>query len=132
MVSLDDAIAIATSLPEVAEGTKWGNRTWSVDGNGFMWERPMSKADIKRHQPAPPPEGPIIAIATEDLHEREAILALGRPGFFTIPHFDGYPAYLIGLVAAEPGHISEAIIDAWLTAAPQVLTTVYLEQHPIE
>lgn len=91
----------------------------------------MSKADIKRHLPALPPEGPIVAIATEDLHEREAILAMNRPGFFTIPHFDGYPAYLIQLDIVDRDHLCEALFDAWLVAAPTDLATAYLNEHPL-
>jgi len=118
-------------MPEVVEGTRWGNRTWLVNGRGFAWERPMSKADIKRHLPALPPEGPIVAIATEDLHEREAILAMNRPGFFTIPHFDGYPAYLIQLDLVDRDHLSEALVDAWLVAATTDLADAYLNEHPL-
>jgi len=44
----DDVAAIAESLPAVTVGVKWGRRTWLVGGKGFAWERPLSKADIKR------------------------------------------------------------------------------------
>jgi hypothetical protein len=91
MVSIEDAAKMAMLLPEVVEGMKWGHRTWSVDGKGFAWERPLSKADIKRYRPAAPPEGPILAIAADDLGEREAILAENRPGFFTIAHLRAIP-----------------------------------------
>lgn len=131
MVNLEHVRSMALSLPEVVEGTKWGNRTWLVNDRGFVWERPISKADIKRHRPAPPPEGPIVAIAAEDLHDREAILAMKRPGFFTIPHFDGYPAYLIQLDLVDRDHLNEALVDAWLAAAPTDMATAYLNDLPL-
>jgi hypothetical protein len=130
MVSMDDVAQMAMLLPEVVEGAKWGNRTWLVDGKGFAWERPLSKADIKRYGPIAPPEGPILAIAAEDLGEREAILATNRPGFFTISHFDGYPAYLIQLDIVDRDHLGEALVDGWLCCAPPRLADEFLERQP--
>jgi hypothetical protein len=130
MVSIEEAAGMAMLLPEVVEGIKWGNRNWSVDGKGFAWERPLSKADIKRYGPTAPPEGPILAIAAEDLGEREAILAANRPGFFTISHFDGYAAYLIQLDIVDRDHLEEALVDGWLCCAPARLANEFLERQP--
>src|SRR5437763_14653364 len=94
---MDEAAAIALGRPEVEEGERHGNRTWSVRGKAFAWDRPFSKADIRRFGAEPPPAGPILAVRVADLHEKEAALAEGLPGFFTIPHFDGYAAILIQL-----------------------------------
>ena len=40
MVTWDDVERIATALPEVTEGTSWGNRCWKVKGRTFAWVRP--------------------------------------------------------------------------------------------
>jgi hypothetical protein len=61
-VTVDDAARLALELPEVTEGERRGNRTWLVSGKGFAWERPFSKADLKRFGDATPPEGPILAV----------------------------------------------------------------------
>ena len=74
MVSLDDAARMAMELPEVEEGERHGNRSWSVGGKTFAWERSFSKADIKRFGDDPVPEGPIVAVVVDDLGEHIALL----------------------------------------------------------
>jgi hypothetical protein len=121
MVSVDEAARMALELPEVTEGERHGHRTWSVAGKGFAWERPFSKADIKRFGDAAPPDGPILAVRVADLNEKEAVLAAQLKGFFTIPHFDGYAAVLIQLKAVTRRPLREAIVDGWLACAPNRL-----------
>ncbi len=115
-----------TELPEVTEGTRHGNRTWFVAEKAFAWERPFSKADIKRYGDITPPAGPILALRTADLADKEAVLAAGAKGFFTIPHFDGFAAVLVQLKAATKRPLRGAIEDAWLACAPARLSDAYL------
>jgi hypothetical protein len=133
VVSLDDVAAMAMGLPEVEEGEFHGRRTWTVRGGkkpkAFVWERHFSKADVRRYGDARVPGEPIVAITVEDLSEKEAVLQAGHPGFFTIPHFDGYSAVLVELGEADDESLHAAIVDGWLACAPAELAKEYLTRE---
>ena len=129
MVTLDRVAALAGEFPGVAEADRHGNQTWSVAGKAFAWDRPFSKADLRRFGGDPVPEGPILAVRVADLAEKEAVLAANREAFFTISHFDGYAAILIRLRGSTVRAVREALLDGWLACAPSTLANEYLSSR---
>jgi len=128
VATIDDAARLAFGLPQVTEGLKFGHRTWYVAGKSFAWERPLSKADIKRFGPATPPDGPLLAVSVADLGEKEAVLQAHPDVVFSITHFDGYAAVLVKLNKVGKRVLKELVLDAWLAAAPPALAEEYLKR----
>jgi len=128
VLTLDDVRRAAAALPEVSEVDRRGSLTWSVEGKVFAWERPFTKADVKRFGDQSPPPDPIVAVRVADLAEKDAVLAEGRPGVFTIPHFDGFAAVVICLPHTDAATLHELLEDAWLCRAPAKLIAAYSRQ----
>ena len=125
MATWDDVARIALALPETTEEQAWGNRHWKVRGKGFVWERPLRKSDLKVLGDAAP-EGPILGARVEHLVAKEALVQDPSKVFFTIPHFDGYPAILVLLDEIDLDGLDEVIVEAWLCRAPKRVADAYI------
>jgi hypothetical protein len=126
-MTLEDVAQFALGMPEVEERERHGHRTWFVGDKPFAWERPFSKADLKRFGSELPPDGDIVAVKVADLDEKEAALAAQPSSFFTIAHFEGYAAVLIQLKKVSKKALREAVVDGWLECAPPTLVRHYLD-----
>lgn len=101
MVTWDEAVALATALPEVEVTTSYGTPALKVAGK--LMGRLRSDSDGS------------LALKTSD---KDALVAGDDPAYFTTPHYDGYDYVLINLELADPEELAELIDDAWHIAAP--------------
>ena len=134
MPTLDDVRAIALGFPGVQEGVDGhrGGATWGTRAAGFVWERGPTGRDLEllaalgREWPA----GDVVGVRTDGLPAKQALLETYPDAFFTIPHFDGYPAVLVRLDTVDLVQLREVITDAWLMKAPKRAAKAWLAQHP--
>lgn len=133
MATWDDVRRIALALPETFEHTSRGSLSWRVkhreNGKNFVWERPLGGRDRERFGDAAP-DGPILGARVPDLGAKEAVLASDPDVYFTIPHFDGYPAVLVLLERIDVAALEELIVEAWLCRASRTAVKRYLAEHP--
>jgi hypothetical protein len=127
MATWDDVRRIALALPETSERVSRDLRGWQVKDKGFVWERPLRRADLEALGDAAP-DGPILGARVEHLGAKEALLASEPEVFFTTPHFDGFPAVLVRLDRISLEVLDEVIVEAWLARAPKRLATAYLDE----
>lgn len=126
MASWNDVCRIALGLPETGQEESRGLASWRVRDKGFVWERPLRKADL-RALGDDAPQGPILGAYVEHLGAKEALLADDPDVFFTTPHFGGYPAVLVRLDAIAVDDLEELIVEAWLARAPKRAAQAYLD-----
>jgi hypothetical protein len=126
MATWDDVHELAMALPGAQETTRWGNRTWAVQ-RGFVWARPLRRADVEAVGEEP---GPILAVRVAHEHEKRALLAEDVDVFFTIPHFDGHPTVLVRLDRVSRSRLAELVVSAWAEVAPHAAVAAYLAEHP--
>jgi hypothetical protein len=127
MATWDDVRRLALALPETNERESRGLRGWRVKDKGFVWERPLRRADYEALGDEAP-DGPILGARVEHLGAKEALLADDPAVFFTTPHFDGYPAILIRLDHITLEDLEELVTEAWLASAPKRLAKAFIDQ----
>ncbi|MGH8826008.1 MAG: MmcQ/YjbR family DNA-binding protein, partial [Jiangellaceae bacterium] len=68
----------------------------------------------------------VLGVRVPDEGDKHALISSNPDMYFTIPHFDGYPAVLIRMDQADPEELAELIEEAWLLRAPRRLAKEYL------
>lgn len=129
MADWSDVRRSAMALPEVSEGTSYGNTAWKVRDKGFVWERPLGRKDVE-DLGAAAPDGPVLGVRVADVGVKEALIADDPDVFFTTPHFDGYPAVLVRLDRIGVPELGELVTEAWLLRAPKRAVKEYLAANP--
>ncbi|MGY1735392.1 MmcQ/YjbR family DNA-binding protein [Geodermatophilus sp. SYSU D00684] len=125
MATWADVRRLALALPGTTEGTSFGRPAWKVRDRAFVWERPLSRADVEQLGDAAP-EGPVLGAAVADEGVKHALVADDPAVYLTTPHFDGYAAVLVRLDAIDVAELGELVTEAWLARAPARLAREYL------
>ena len=129
MADWDDVRRLALAPPETGEKASYGGApSWTVKGKGFVWDRPLGRTDLAALGKAAP-DGPVLGAHVPDLGAKEALLAAEPEVYFTIPHFDGYPAVLVRLHRIDVAELEELIVEAWIARAPKRLAAVFLSER---
>jgi len=100
----DDVRRIALGLPEVIEKPSYNTPGFRVKDKLFLRIRTEA-------------EGGLV-VFTEDLGEKDALLASNPAAFFTTPHYDGHASVLVHLEKVGVDELTELITDSWLVKAP--------------
>jgi hypothetical protein len=129
--TLADLHALCLSLPEVEQGTSWGNRpTYLVrqrpKPRGFVLEREP------RHDAIDPATGEeyqdLLVIRTANAEDKAALVESDGP-FFTIDHFRSYNAVLLQqsrVGELDVDELREVLTEAWVAVAPKSLAKKFL------
>ncbi|GAA4858088.1 MmcQ/YjbR family DNA-binding protein [Actinomycetospora straminea] len=128
MATLDDVRRLALALPRTSEKVSWGSASWVVSSKGFVWERPLRRADEAALAEAgvPLPEGDVLGVHVADEGVKHALVADDPDVYFTTPHFDGYPAVLVRLERIGVDELRELVEEAWLLRAPKTVARAWL------
>jgi hypothetical protein len=131
MATLDDVRRLALALPRTDEKVSWGSAHWRVSSKGFVWERPLRRADEAALEAAgvPLPDGDVLGVRVADVGVKEALIADDPDVYFTTPHFDGYPAVLVRLERIGADELRELVEDAWVQRAPKTVAQAWLAEN---
>ena len=117
MASWSDVREFALAMPGVEEFETRGDLAWrtGASGKGFVWERPLRKSDLAETGPQ---QGPIAGVRVADEGEKLALIDGDPDVFFTIHHFDGYPAVLLHLDRISRERLGETTIRSSSSTTP--------------
>jgi hypothetical protein len=132
MATWDDVARLALALPETSADDAHGHgkwQAWKVKGKAFVWERPLGRSDLKALGDDAPPDGPILATRVEHDGAKRALIESDGDVYFTIPHFDGFPAILLLLDRIAVAELEEVVTEAWLDRAPPRVLKAYMSER---
>lgn len=126
MVSYAEIEEFALTLPETSSTPSYGGAP-ALRVNKKMFARLRGEMAEHLDDLTGEPYGDVLMVGVADLGEKEALLASDPRAYFTIPHYDGYPAVLVRLALADPGELRELLMDAWVRSAPKRALKAYVD-----
>jgi len=126
-----DLDKLALAMPDAAkEVSEDGRPTYSVNGKYFCFHRSARKDAVD------PETGErltdVLVFRVDGEESKELVLADPRGVWFTTPHWNGYPGVLIrirDLKQLSRAELRDAVVDAWLTRAPNRVAKAWLAEN---
>lgn len=126
MVSYAEVEEFALGLPETTSTPSYGGAP-ALRVNKKMFARLRGEMADDTDELTGSPYGDVLMVGVADLGEKEALLAADGDAYFTIAHYDGYPAVLVRLDRADADELCELLLDAWMRAAPKRALKAYAD-----
>jgi hypothetical protein len=105
-VTFDTVREVALALPEVEESTSWGTPAFKV----------RRKMICRLHD-----KHPDVLVVRIDMADKEYLIGSLPDVYFSLPHYDGYPAVLVRLPVVERDELRRLLTAAWRFVAPAKL-----------
>jgi hypothetical protein len=106
-----DVSAALRGLEGVTRKQGMLGRQWKVKDGLLAWERPLRKSDLEALGETAP-KGDILGVRVP-MEVKDALLERKTPAYFTIPHFNGYPAILVHLPSIKAAELKSLLAAAW-------------------
>ena len=126
MPTFDEVAEFALTLPETTASPSYGGAP-ALRVNKRMFARLRGEMSEQTDELTGAPYGEVLMVGVGDLGEKEALLAADQRAFFTVAHYDGYPAVLVRLPFVDPVELRELLVEAWVRAAPKRALRAYVE-----
>ncbi len=124
MPSFADVERFVLSLPETQSTPSYGEAP-ALRVNRKMFARLRGEMADDVDETTGAPYGEVLMVQVGDLGEKDALLAADERVYFTVPHYDGYPAVLVRLEAADETELRELLVEAWMRRAPKRALSAY-------
>ena len=126
MVTYRQVEQFALTLPETTSTPSYGGAP-ALRVNKKLFARLRGEMADHDDELTGAPYGEVLMVGVSDLGEKEALLASNDRVFFTLPHYDGYPAVLVRLALADEVEVRELLMEAWMRTAPKRALKAYVE-----
>jgi hypothetical protein len=111
VITWETVCRLAEPLPEVEDGTSYGQPALRVRGKLFAWMSPNEPGALALR--VDPDERPLMIEARPEV-------------YFVTPHYAGYPAVLARPEAMDEDELRNRLTEAWLLRAPKRLAAAFL------
>jgi hypothetical protein len=117
MASEEDVRRIALSLPGATE----------VPYNHLPGFRVRGRLFARIHE-----QPDALFVKCADIDERNDLVRSAPDKFFTLPHYDGYPGFLVGISTVDASELTELLTESWRLTAPRKLIAQFDAEYDDE